>query len=395
LNILFFSLLIGGWLIALLWVWRTLVALRYLPSIPDLLDERYAQLMPDTPQITVIVPGRNEEQGVEDCLRTLLDIDSVRLEILAVNDRSTDATGAIMERVAAEGRAQGKSISVLHVTELPAGWLGKTHAMALAARQASSPWLLFTDADVHFAKDSLLRAMNLAAAESADHVVIFPSLVLKTFGERMMIAFFQGIAAIASRFWRISDPKAKESMGVGAFNLIRADVYRDMGGFEALRMEVLEDLKFGFEVKHQGYRQRVAFGRDLVRVRWAVGLSGIIRNITKNFFAVFRFRVGITIVACLGLGLIGVVPFLLLITGPWPLRIPSLLILAMLVLLYRYYRQFTGIPAAYVLTFPVAACLVVYSILRSMTITLVRGGVNWRGTHYFLSELRKNAGPLR
>jgi glycosyltransferase involved in cell wall biosynthesis len=392
---LFVLFLIGGWLIALLWVWRTLVALRYLPSIPDLLDERYAQLMPDTPQITVIVPGRNEEQGVEACLRTLLDIDSVRLEILAVDDRSTDATGAIMERVAAEGRAQGKSISVLHVTELPAGWMGKTHAMALAARQASSPWLLFTDADIHFAKDSLLRAMNLAAAERADHVVIFPSLVLKSFGESMMIAFFQGIAAIASRFWRIPDPKAKESMGVGAFNLIRADVYRAMGGFEALRMEVLEDLKFGFEVKHQGYRQRVAFGRDLVRVRWAVGLSGVIRNITKNFFAVFRFRAGITIAACLGLGLIGVVPFILLITGPWPLRVPSLLILAMLVLLYRYYRQFTGISAAYVLTFPVAACLVVYSILRSMTITLVRGGVNWRGTHYSLSELRKNAGPLR
>ena len=392
---LFVFFLIGGWLIALLWVWRTLVALRYLPSIPDLLDERYSQSLSDMAQITVIVPGRNEEQGVEACLRTLLDIDSVRLEILAVNDRSTDATGAIMERVAAEGRAQGKSISVLHVTELPAGWMGKTHAMALAARQASSPWLLFTDADIHFAKDSLLRAMNLAAAERADHVVIFPSLVLKSFGESMMIAFFQGIAAIASRFWRIPDPKAKESMGVGAFNLIRADVYRAMGGFEALRMEVLEDLKFGFEVKHQGYRQRVAFGRDLVRVRWAVGLTGVIRNITKNFFAVFRFRAGITIAACLGLGLIGVVPFILLITGPWPLRIPSLLILAMLVLLYRYYRQFTGISAAYVLTFPVAACLVVYSILRSMTITLVRGGVNWRGTHYPLSELRKNAGPLR
>ena len=88
---LFFSLLIGGWLIALLWVWRTLVALRYLPSIPDLLDARYAQPMPDMQQITVIVPGRNEEQGVEDCLRTLLDIDSVQLEILAVNDRSTES----------------------------------------------------------------------------------------------------------------------------------------------------------------------------------------------------------------------------------------------------------------------------------------------------------------
>jgi hypothetical protein len=299
-----------------------------------------------------------------------------------------------MDRMAIEASASGKTLRVIHVSELPAGWMGKTHAMALAARQATAPWLLFTDADIFFAKDTLARAINFAEAEQADHVVIFPTLILKTIGERMMIAFFQGIAALSSRFWRIPDPKTKESIGVGAFNMVRADVYRAMGGFEALRMEVLEDLRFGFEVKRQGFRQRVAFGRDLVRVRWAIGATGVIRNITKNFFAVFRFRVAITIAVCCGLFLFCAGPFVVC-AGPAPLRIPALVVLLMLVLLYRYYRRFTGISTIYALSFPLAACLVVYSILRSMTVTLARGGVQWRGTLYPLAELKKNAGPLR
>jgi hypothetical protein len=176
--------------------------------------------------------------------------------------------------------------------------------------------------------------------------------------------------------------------------MVRADVYRAMGGFEALRMEVLEDLRFGFEVKRQGYRQRVAFGRDLVRVRWAIGLMGVIRNITKNFFAVFRFRVAVTLVASGALCLLCLGPFVAC-AGGRAMCVPALIVLTMLALLYRYYRRFTGIATAYAITFPVAACFVVYAVLRSMVVTLARRGVQWRGTLYPLSELRKNAGPLR
>src|SRR5580698_1713801 len=196
LHILFFVFLAVDWILALLWVASTLTALRMLPRIPDLLDEKYAAPIPSsqTPLISVIVPARDEAQEVEGGLRSLLEIDSVAIEIIAIDDRSTDATGEIMDRLATEAGAAGKTLRVLHVTELPAGWMGKTHAMALAARQASAPWLLFTDADVLFAEDSLLRALNLAEGnlderEAADHLVIFPTLILKTFGERMMIAF--------------------------------------------------------------------------------------------------------------------------------------------------------------------------------------------------------------
>lgn len=385
---------IVAWGIAFAWAVSTAIALRKLPGIPDLLDAKYASPLPDAPHIAVIVPARNEAADIEATLRSLLALEGVRLEILAVDDRSTDATGAIMDRMAAEAAAEGKNLTALHVSELPAGWMGKTHAMALAAGRATAPWLLFTDGDILFAKDSLLRAINFAESERADHVVVFPTLILKGFGERMMIAFFQGVSALFSRFWRIPVEGAKESLGVGAFNLIRAEVYREIGGFESLRMEVLEDLRLGFEVKRRGFRQRVAFGRDLVRVRWVVGAAGMVRNITKNVFAAFRFRVWLTLVACAGLALFCLGPFASL-AGNWWMRGATGLVLLMLLLLYRYYEQYTGIAAWYAVTFPMAACLVLYAILRSMILTLVRGGVVWRGTLYPLAEVRKNAGPLR
>lgn len=385
---------VAAWVIALAWAVSTAIALRKLPEIPDLLDAKYAAPVAGAPLISVVVPARNEEKDIEATLRSLLKIEGVQLEILAVNDRSTDGTGAIMDRVAAESRASGKSLTALHVAELPEGWMGKTHAMALAASCAKGSWLLFTDGDVLFARDTLLRAINFAGGEHADHVVIFPTIILKGFGEQMMIAFFQGISALFSRFWRIPIEGAKESLGVGAFNLIRADVYREIGGFEALRIEVLEDLRLGFEVKRRGFRQRVAFGRDLVRVRWVVGAAGMVRNITKNIFAAFRFRVGLTLACCAGLAIFCLGPFAAL-AGNWWMRASTAVVVLALIALYRYYRQFTGIATWYALTFPLASCMVLYAIVRSMILTIARGGVLWRGTLYPLQELRKNAGPLR
>lgn len=385
-----------NWIIALFWTWRTLVALKNLPKIPNLLD------LPDEPpppasfkpQITVIVPARNEAQAIEQTLRSLL-AQTVPVEIIAVDDRSTDETGVIMDRLAVEASSAGKSLTVIHVTELPAGWMGKTHAMALAARQSATPWLLFTDGDVLFREDALQRALHYAEDARVDHLVIFPTLILKSFGERMMIALFQALSAIAAQPWKISDQQAgKESLGIGAFNMVRAEVYRAIGGFEAQRMEVLEDLRFGFEVKRNGFCQHVAFGRDLLRIHWAAGAFGILRNLTKNFFAVFRFRPVILMAVCVFLSILSLGPFIGWF-GSVPMRLGSALMLLMITLLYRYYRQFTGIGLGYVLTFPAASALLIYAILRSMAVTLLRGGVDWRGTFYPLKELRQHAGPLR
>jgi glycosyltransferase involved in cell wall biosynthesis len=382
------------WLIAVFWFICGVTALRGLRHVPDLWitaplsdDDRAAQ-------ITVIIPARNEASAIEATLRSLLT-QSISVEIIAVDDRSTDATGAIMDRIAAEPHPPGKTLRILHVKALPEGWLGKPHAMAFAARHATALWLLFTDADVLFAPDVLARALRFAAESQADHLVLMPTLILKSSGERSMASFFQAMSLLWWRPWRIADARTRDSIGIGAFNLIRADVYRAVGGFEAQRFQILDDVRLGVEVKRGGYRQRMVFGRELIRLHWASGALGMARNLTKNLFAGFAFNAALLLGACLGLALICYAPLASLFFS-WPLRIPALLSVAMIALHYRLAgRYFSGLRLYWAFTLPIAAVLVLYAMLRSMVVTLTRRGIVWRGTFYPLKDLRRHSGRLR
>ena len=384
-----------SWLIALVWLSRVLPALRMLPRIPNLLDTAYDAADNSTawPSITVIVPAKNEAAAIEHSLRSLLASDFPHLAIIAVDDRSTDATGPIMDRIAAEPDARGR-LQVLHVTELPEGWLGKPRAMALAAADVESDWLLFTDADVLFAPDAIRRAMTYAMRSQADHLVVFPTLVLRGWAEKMLIAFFQSVSALAARPWKIADPKAtRDYIGVGAFNMVRRSVYDKLDGYTALRMEVLDDMRLGYRVKQAGYAQRVAFGKNLLRIRWADSAWGILENLTKNLFAVFRFRVPLLLLACVGLAGLCLTPFLALAV-PGAARWAGLVtLIGLLMLNLRYWKQ-THISPLYLALFPAATLLFLITLVRSMLLVLWRGGVLWRGTLYPLKELRRHAGPL-
>ncbi|MGH9678291.1 MAG: glycosyltransferase, partial [Candidatus Acidiferrum sp.] len=247
-----------GALLALIWAQRLIEAAFGMRTLADITKPEWAAFPPQmrAPRLSIIVPALNEEQHIEEAITSLLNLDYPDYEVIAVNDRSTDRTGEIMERLAAS--AVGK-LRVLHVRELPPGWLGKPHAMWLAAQQAGGQWFLFTDADVKFRPDALRRAVHYAESSVTDHLAVIPTMEMKTAGERMMIAYIQCMSLFATfRFWKAPDPKSSEYVGVGAFNLIRRSVYEKLGSFAALRMEVVEDLKLGKLVKQHGFAQRVA-----------------------------------------------------------------------------------------------------------------------------------------
>ncbi len=383
------------WLIACAWTGRSVQWLRGLTLVPDLRAARYAA--PDSKNettLTVIVPARNEGKAIEACLQSLLASAGVRLEMIAVDDRSTDDTGCIMDKVSKQAASGPHLLRVLHVTALPDGWMGKTHAMALAAAEATGDWLLFTDGDMLFAPDALARALRFAKEEKADHVVLYPTMIFRTFGERMMLAFLHAMSIWGPRPWKISDPEAKgDFIGVGAFNLMRRTTYNEVGGWAAQRLEVLEDLRMGFTVKRAGYRQRAVFGRDLTRIRWAEGAMGVVNNMTKNLFAIFRFRVLLASVAMGSIFLLCLLPFIGVALGSAGVA-PFLLTMVALAALYSRYYRF-GLPRlAYVLTFPAGAILFLFALARSISRTILEQGVTWRGTFYPLAELRKHAGPL-
>jgi cellulose synthase/poly-beta-1,6-N-acetylglucosamine synthase-like glycosyltransferase len=399
---------IAGTVLALAWFSRIVDAALGMPSVADVSRpewDRNSVRAGGNPRVSIIVPARNEEETIEQSLGTLLALDYDNYEIIAVNDRSTDSTGEIMEEIRQNPRPVPPNsggtrtghpglnlhplLRVLHHRELPPGWLGKTHAMWTAANQATGEWLLFTDADVLFKPESVRRALAYAEAERADHVVLFPRMIMKRPGEYMMIAFFQTMFMFGHRPWKVADPSTDDHMGVGAFNLVRRSVYEAVGTYAALRMEVLDDMKLGKVVKKMGFVQRNVFGGDLISIRWAHGAMGVVNNLTKNFFAVLSFQWWRTVISALGLAFLNLIPFV----GVWMAhgwaRVPYAVALLSMFLIYLGMSWRSAVPAYYFLVHPVSTVLFIYTLLRSMVLTLWQGGIVWRGTKYPLEELRK------
>jgi glycosyltransferase involved in cell wall biosynthesis len=392
------------WVVALAWVGRTIEALLKVGQIPDLLHMLEPAAYPTgegvAPLVSVIVPACNEEGAIAATVRSLLASRGVPVEVIAVDDRSTDRTGAVLDELAAE-HAAGSSLQpasrlkVLHVRELPAGWLGKPHALALGVALSRAPLLLFTDADILFREDALLRAVGFFEKQKLDHLILASTPISKTAGERMMLGALQTIGVWSLRLWKIGDPNSKASLGVGSFGLVRREALEKIGGWEALRMEVLEDLRLGWEIKRRhGLRQQIAFGKGLLRLHWAAGALGIARNLTKNGFALFRYQLAPALVAVGSLCVLLFAP-LLALAGTPAMRWSCLPFLLALALLYRRDVGQTGISPWYVLLFPFGAALFLFALTRSIVLTLLRGGVAWRGTLYPLAALRRSAGPLR
>jgi glycosyltransferase involved in cell wall biosynthesis len=346
--------------------------------------------------LTLVVPACNEEEAIASTLRSLMASEGICLQVIALDDRSTDSTGAIMDDIASQlGQENSRhSLQVVHVSKLPQGWLGKPHALATGARLSKEngvDWLLFTDGDVNFAPEALQLALRYALSEGTDHLVLMPDWTMKSHGEAAMHGALHVLSAWTLKLWRVADPEARDFLGVGAFNLVRRDVYESLGGFEALRMEVLEDLRFGWMLKRAGYRQQVVLGPGLAAVRWSVGAMGVVRNLEKNLFALYRYKTAVMVLACLGLTIQIVWPIAALILGGW-VRLGGMAIYLAIAGLYIVSRKVTRVPAGYMVVYPLAAVVFLFAMLRSMTLTLIRGGVIWRGTFYSLRELRANAG---
>jgi glycosyltransferase involved in cell wall biosynthesis len=385
-----------SWALALAWLGLGIAAHRGFPRLTDLTridPDSLPSISPsDAPDLTVIVPARDEERSIEASLRSLLSSTGIRLQIIAVDDRSADSTGERMDAIAAESRA-GKSthqLDVVHITELPAGWLGKPHAMEVAAQLATAPWILFTDGDVVFTPRALELALRQAAALHADHLVLLPTVILKSAGERAVLAAMQALAIPAVRLWKVSDPRARDYMGAGGFNMIRREAYAQIGGFATLRMEIIEDVHLGRLVKRAGFKQVVVLGPGLVSVRWIQGTFGVFHLLEKNGFAVTRFRTPLHLLACLGFAIDALLPLVAIAHGGIT-AVAGIVFYLAIFLIYHASRRVAQVPARYALLFAPAVLIVLWAFFRSMIVTLARNGVIWRGTLYSLSELRRAA----
>lgn len=377
---------IAGSLLALIWASRIWDSVRGVRTLADISLPEWDRKPGPGNRLAIIVPARNEQESIEQALKRLLALDYDKYQVIAVDDRSTDRTGEIMDRVAA---ASGARLRVVHIEALPAGWMGKAHAMWTAAQEADCDWILFTDADVMFRPDCLRRAVAYAEEAKADHVVLLPKVLMERPGEKMMIGFFQLLFVFGHRPWKVADPKTKDHIGVGAFNLVRRTTYDAIGTYKALKFEVVDDMKLGKVIKNAGFRQRVVFGDDMIEIRWAHGARGVVRNLTKNSFAVMSFQLWRVTLASIGLVILNLLPFYGTVAAPGWTRLPYGVALASMFLLYAGVWRKVEIEPWYFFLHPIATLLFIYTMLRSTYFALRHGGVEWRGTVYSLDELRR------
>jgi glycosyltransferase involved in cell wall biosynthesis len=291
--------------------------------------------------------------GLARSLPTLLAQDYPHYEVIVVDDRSSDRTPRILEEFA----RLHKNLRVIPLTELPPGWLGKSHALATAHAHATGDWLIFTDADVRFAPDLARRALASAKRKGWDHLTTFFTPDMAGFWEKTVLSFWLFSLILWLEPWKVSDPKSPRYAGSGAFQLLRRSAYEAIGTHRRLALEVVEDLKLGKLVKVRGFRSGMALSDGMVRVRWHEGLHGIIHGLTKNSFAACNYRISRLALNLLLLFTFQILPYLALIFArgiPQALAAVSVLVLLILRLRADHYHE---IPRGYALTHPLGAII--------------------------------------
>lgn len=338
------------------------------------------------PPVSIIAAARNEARGIEAAAASLLSVDYPDLEVILVDDRSTDGTGAILDRLAQAHR----HLIVIHVSELPDGWLGKNHALSVGAARASGELLLFTDADVVFETTAVRRAVAVLEGDRLDHLAAIPDIRVPGVALNAFVAAFGVFFTLYSRPWKARDPRSRSHIGIGAFNLVRARVYRAVGTHQAIAMRPDDDIKLGKLVKKHGFRQDVVHARDEIIVEWYSSLGAMIDGLMKNAFAGVNYSVWGVIGSTAALVLMYVWPVIALFATHGATRAVNALSVALTLLIFSISVRHSGGRLVYALAFPAAALLFAYVIWRSALRAVIRGSVAWRGTEYPLERLRAN-----
>ena len=337
------------------------------------------------PRVSIIVAARNEEREIETALRSVLTQNYENLEVLVVNDRSTDATGAILAQIA-EAHPE---LRVINITELPSRWLGKNYALYTGARQATGQLLLFTDADVVMNPDAVSKAVHYLLAQRLDHLTCLPAQTSPSVLLSMFVAAFGYFFAMNTRPWRVTRPN-RWHIGLGAFQLLRKDFYFRIGGHIPIALRPDDDMKLGKLVKQNGGQQAMVWGNGVMSVAWYHSIRELIAGLMKNAFAGVGYSLFLVIASTVALFGFMVFPFIavFLMTGKtlW-LNIASIVVL---ILSVWDNARFVGLRRWYVIGFPFATLLFIYILWKAALRTLIRGGIEWRDTRYSLKDLREN-----
>jgi glycosyltransferase involved in cell wall biosynthesis len=362
-----------------------IVSIKRLP----VLREQHAPVPDLWPRLSVVIPACNEAANLESAVATLLQQDYPDLEIILVDDRSTDGTGKIIERLACED----PRIRALRVETLPQGWLGKVHALHRGVEQASGDWLLFTDADVHFGAAILRRAVALVLHQRVDHLALIPRTIQKSFWLELAVNTFGLLFFITTRAASVNRAGSKAFVGIGAFNLVNTERFHRTVGFEWLRLEPGDDVGLGMMIKQSGGTTRLAFAYEDLSLQWYSSVAAMFKGLEKNLFGSgSHYRWWLMLLQVGMIWALVAAPYfslaLGLAHGLAPLGTAGAVAISMQLIFPVCFLADRKTKGFILLLFPVGVLLITAMMLRAGYQCLKNGGIDWRGTHYPIDQLR-------
>lgn len=357
-------------------------------------DPRLPELSPSVasaprPLLSIIVPAKDEAVGIEESVRSILSSDYDNIEVILVNDRSSDSTLSIMEKVAAEDAR----VNVISIQDLPEGWTGKTHAMFRAAEKASGEMLLFTDADAVFDPHLLLRAVHYFQVEDLDMLSLLPGFVDRGFNET---AVYPHMALGLSFFYplhEVNDPSKEAGLASGCFIMLKRSVYDRVGTWQRFRNEVTEDVALSKVIKHEGFKLRVLRAGDLVRTRAFGNVMDVCRFWRRTYYGALEKSRTKVARLCSNFGslclttVLFVVSGLVLLSGNGSLPNAALftassLAMAAIIIPYSIFIHDEGGNWLYGLASPIGLILGLGVAIATFTTILSKEGIHWRGSRY-------------
>ncbi|MFL6285113.1 MAG: glycosyltransferase [Pyrinomonadaceae bacterium] len=344
------------------------------------------------PRVSILVPARNEAHRIlRASLSSILAQDYADFEVVAVNDRSTDSTLAIL-RSLAEG---DRRLRVLDGTETPEGWLGKPHALRQALEASEGEWVLATDADMLFQASALRTAVEYALEKNCDALTLIPRFDALSFWERVFVPTWQWGALILFPPELLNRDGSRFGIGIGGFFLMRRAALERVGGFEAVRSEVLEDMRMAEALKRTGARMHFQYAPGLVSTRMYSNFAELWESSAKNMFSILRFSVLFTLATLAWMFTLAVIPPVLasvsalaLALGSanelWPrLLLTNALTWALFISLLALVNRRFGVHALYALTAPLGWLLSCAVLVASAYGVLTGRGLTWKGRRFY------------
>jgi glycosyltransferase involved in cell wall biosynthesis len=371
----------------LIWVGRAVLVRRSIAALVPLpgVDSPPPAPRDGWPRVSIIVASRNEAENVLAGVGSLLDLAYPDYEVVAVNDRSTDATGDRLEELA----RRDSRVRVVHLREVPEGWIGKTNALSKGAELSTAPWFLFTDADVRFLPGVIERAVARCLDENLDFLTLFPEMGARSIWMKSFHALALGLAGLLLGLWAPIAWRRRFPMGgAGAFMLVRRDAYEGAGGHASIRLRVVDDLALGFLLHRFRGKTSLAMAQDWLSVPYAPTIPDLIRVTRKNAFAILGYSwlsvLALTLVT-ISLDVLAPLSFCI----HWKLWPCSTAVWLAMWASYSPTWPIAKAPRLCFLLHPILSVILLVPIWTSALAVTREGGVRWRESFYPLAMLKR------